>query len=347
MSQPIKYDKAYTSLNIKGEIKQNSEDFIVEEIISFEPTGEGEHLFLWVQKRDQNTTWLAKQIARWAKVEPRKVNFGGLKDRYAVTRQWFSIYLPGKAGPDLTTFKLDGCEILKATRHNKALKHSALRGNRFTIKVSNLSLNEQTLQESDLPNIIKRIELIKKNGLPNYFGEQRFGIDGGNLEVAKRLFEGTSDDDQLSQRMAVSAARSHMFNLVLQQRMKDQTWNHYSKGDVCMLNGSKSFFVPNEADLLDIPARMQGFDIHPTGLMFGKGDLHVTQDVAELEQRIIDQEALFAKGLMGRNLPMERRALRVKLHDCSYQVTPESIHLSFMLPAGSYATCVVREIVDD
>ena len=275
------------------------------------------------------------------------MNFGGLKDRYAVTRQWFSIYLPGKADPDLEKFKIEGCEILKTTRHNKALKHSALRGNLFTIKVSNLALNNKPLQESDLNNIVKRIELIKTNGLPNYFGEQRFGIDGGNLDVATRLFEGKSDDDQLSQRMAVSAARSHMFNLVLQQRIQNQTWNQYSPGDVCMLNGSKSFFVPNATDLVDVPSRMQCFDIHPTGLMFGKGDLHVTEKVGELEQGIIEQESLFAKGLMGRNLPMERRALRVKLHDFTYQVTPESIHLSFMLPAGSYATSVVREIIDD
>ncbi|MCJ8315142.1 MAG: tRNA pseudouridine(13) synthase TruD, partial [Saccharospirillaceae bacterium] len=194
MSSLIKYDKSYPSLNLSGEIKQSSEDFVVEEIISFEPTGEGEHLFLWVQKRNQNTTWLAKQIARWAKVEPRKVNFGGLKDRYAITRQWFSIYLPGKADPDLEKFKLEGCEILKTIRHNKALKHSALRGNLFTIKVSNLALNNKPLQESDLSNIINRIELLKTNGIPNYFGEQRFGIDAGNLDVATRLFEGNSDD---------------------------------------------------------------------------------------------------------------------------------------------------------
>jgi len=344
----INYQKAFKPINLKGEIKQSSDDFIVEEIISFEPTGEGEHLFLWVQKRDQNTTWVAKQIAKWAGVNNRKVNFGGLKDRYAVTRQWFSIHLPGKADPDTLNFNVEGCKILKALRHNKALKSSALRGNRFNIAITKLALSGQTLEkEVSRQSVIDRIEQIKSTGVPNYFGEQRFGIDGGNLDVATRLFNGVSDDDPISQRMAVSAARSHLFNLVLEQRIQNQTWQQYISGDVCMLNGSKSFFTPNEEDLVDVPTRMQAFDIHPTGLMYGKGASLVSNDVAQIEQLVIESHPLYTKGLTERKLPMERRALRVKLNDFTYQVTPEAIHLSFMLPAGSFATSVVREIIDD
>ncbi|BCE03188.1 tRNA pseudouridine(13) synthase TruD [Marinicellulosiphila megalodicopiae] len=344
----FKYQKALPSLNLKGEIKQTSEDFVVEEIISFEPTGEGEHLFLWIQKRNQNTDWVAKQIARWAGVNNRLVNFGGLKDRYAVTRQWFSVHLPGKADPDFDLFDIEGTQVLKSTRHNKALKSSALRGNRFNITISQLSIEDRTtLNEQDIQNIEERIQWIKIHGAPNYFGEQRFGIDGGNLEAAKRLFANESRDNPMTQRMAVSAARSHIFNLVLEKRIQNQSWNQYLAGDVCMLNGSKSFFDPNEQDKATLPARMNELDIHPTGIMMGKGALHIHDEVEKIEQEVIEQQSVFAQGLISKKLPMERRALRVRLHEFSFQVLPDQIHLSFMLPAGSFATAVVREIIDD
>ncbi|MFU8833112.1 MAG: tRNA pseudouridine(13) synthase TruD, partial [Wenzhouxiangella sp.] len=224
----------------KGLIRSCPEDFRVLENLGHQPDGDGEHLWLWVEKREQNTVFVATELARAAGVHPRHVSFAGLKDRNAVTRQYFSIHLPGQADPDLTDWQPEGITILEAQRSSRKIQRGRLEGNSFELVVRDM--------EGDLDQLEQRLINVRDEGVPNGFGEQRFG--GNNLARAHALFAGKlrRKPSKNKRGFYLSAARSLIFNLVLAERIENGTWNRLIDGDVASLEGSHSWFPADPSD---------------------------------------------------------------------------------------------------
>lgn len=321
----------------QGKIRQQPEDFIVQEQLRFEPKGEGEHVFLEIEKRGENTDYVAGQLARFANLSKRDIGYAGLKDRHAVTTQWFSIWLPGRDALDWSVFATDTIKILKIDKHLRKLKRGALSGNYFNITVKDWQGNKAELT--------RRFERIKQQGVPNYFGEQRFGRGGQNVEKALAFFRGAkAKRNQRS--IYLSAARSYLFNLILSQRIKHKSWNQAIAGDLLMLNNTGSYFKSVNQDQETIQRVMSG-QIHPTGALWGEGVSEVEGVPLEIEQTVINKCCDLASGLEKIGLRQERRALRVNVDSLRWQFFDNnSFELSFFLPAGSYATAVLRECLN-
>jgi tRNA pseudouridine13 synthase len=318
-----------------GLIKSQVDDFIVEEILSFAPEGSGEHVFLFIEKCGENTEYVARALARHASVRQRDVSFAGLKDRYGRTRQWFSVWLPGKQGPDWLALNSPSIQILQVARHARKLKRGVLAGNQFQLIIRNW-------QSADI-RYLQQLLTIQQHGFPNYFTEQRFGRQGQNLYRAAEMFQGASVKRELRS-LYLSAARSFLFNLVLAERVKEQNWQHALAGDVFNLNHSHSHFYAETLDA-SLEPRLASGDIHPTGVLWGKGENGVTGVPLALEKAIISAHPLLAEGLIKAGLEIDRRALRVIPENLQWELIDDNLHLSFQLPAGSYATALLREIV--
>ncbi|VAX12811.1 tRNA pseudouridine(13) synthase [hydrothermal vent metagenome] len=338
ISRIVSLPYAYSAPECSGVIRHCPEDFRVDEISGIEPDGEGEHVLLQIRKRNSNTEWLAKQLARLASVAAKDVSYAGMKDRQAVTTQWFSVRLAGRDEPDWNELNSDEFEVLQVHRHRRKLRRGTLKGNRFELLVRELSCEPAWLEA--------RLENIKQQGVPNYFGEQRFGIDGSNLQQARAMFEGKRIKSRHQRSMYLSAARSQLFNHVLSQRVEQQNWNQAIPGDVMLLAGSNSFFVIDEVDN-DIRQRVETFDIHPSGVLWGRGQTESKNEAAEREAELAQEFPLFCQGLEKAGLSQSRRALRVFPEKLEWTYRPEQkqLALSFQLPAGAYATVVLRELV--
>ena len=323
-----------STVSASGVIKADTADFLVDEIMPVQPSGEGEHLWLHIRKTGNNTDWVAKQLARWAEVKPMDVGYAGLKDRHGITSQWYSIYLPGKPDPDLAALKVEGVELLQHKRHHRKLKRGTLAGNRFEIVVREL--------KGDIDDLPARLDNVKHHGVPNYFGEQRFGHDMSNLAAAERLFNGERFKHH-ERSLYLSAARSWIYNQVLNSRVRDQNWNARIAGDVFMLDGRSACFADDNSE--EITSRLQQQLIHPTGPLWGLGSSMAQQDCLQLETRIAQQFPVFCNGLEKVGMDQERRALRLRVSDMQWRIEADVLHLSFALPAGSYATVVLREII--
>ncbi len=326
---------AYGQPRLRGVVRQQPEDFQVEEELGFELTGEGEHLCLHIQKRNVNTADVAKNIAKLAGVKQVDVSYAGLKDRRAVTTQWFSVYLSNRPEPDWKRLESDEIKILESRRHHRKLRRGSLRGNRFRLVVKALRGDRSDLEE--------RLRSIKAGGVPNYFGEQRFGH--ANLERAVALFEGRIKvRDRHKRSIYLSAARSAIFNTALSRRVGSETWCTALAGDLMMLRGSSSVFSAEEIDEA-IVRRVEEHDIFPTGPLWGKGASSVQGEVAELERGVGKDFDLFAEGLARAGMKQERRALVLLPESFEWSVLDDEMVLSFSLPSGCYATSLLREIV--
>ena len=323
---------------LSGVIRTHFSDFKVDEKFAFEATGEGEHALLHIKKQDTNTDWLSRQISDLAGVRKVDVSYAGLKDRNAITTQWFSVWLPGKPDPDWSLLNSENVEILKTIRHSRKLRRGSLRGNQFTLIVRNV--------EGDASDLEQRMNVIKQDGVPNYFGDQRFGIDGRNLEKAEIMFSGKREKDRFKRSIYLSAARSAMFNDVLSQRVKMDKWSNAMSGDVMLLDNSHSYFLATNIDD-EIIRRLKEHDIHPSGPLWGRGELLSKLAVAELEHKLPNKFEIFDLGLKNARLDQERRSLRLSVNDLqwNYDVDNKLLELSFFLPAGGYATAVLREII--
>jgi tRNA pseudouridine13 synthase len=327
---------AYGGPPLAGRLRAALEDFFVDEDLGFSPDGAGEHLFLRVEKRGANTDFVARELARYAGVAPDAVSYAGLKDRHAVTRQTFSLHLPGKqAGPDWFALSHDEFRVLEAERHSRKLKRGALKGNKFTIILRDV--------EGDRAGADARIAVIAHGGVPNYFGEQRFGRGGANVERALKMFEGRRVQRH-ERSLLLSAARSHLFNGVLAARVDAGNWRAPLAGEVWMLAGTHSIFGP-EPITPELLRRFAEGDIGLTGPMWGSGALRSADDVARIESGIAAQNVQLVSGLEMNGLNQERRALALRPTDFSVRWLAESdLELAFSLPAGAYATVVLREI---
>jgi len=326
---------AYGEVPLTARLRVVPEDFIVEEILGYDTDGDGEHALLWVEKRGANTDWVARELARFAEVPPMNVGYAGLKDRHAVTRQAFSVQLPGRPDPDWSTFPHAEVKVLAATRHGRKLKRGALRGNRFV-----LTLREV---QGDREQAERVLQQIAARGVPNYFGEQRFGREGGNLAQARAMFAGRRmDRDKRS--ILLSAARSQIFNGVLAARVEQGTWDTALPGEIWSLAGSRSWFGPEPFDE-PLAIRLAQGDIHPSGPLWGEGEPPSIEVVGALERQVAAHYADLAEGLVKARMEQDRRALRLMPKDLRWRwLDDASLELGFELPAGAYATVVVREL---
>lgn len=326
---------AYGAPSLGGVLRARPEDFVVDELLGFEPSGAGDHVLLQVRKRGINTPDAARFIARHAAVPLRDIGYAGLKDRHAVTSQWFSVPLPGKPDPDWTLLNSERLTVSAARRHNRKLRRGALTGNRFNIVVRET--------RGDAAGLPARIQSVIEGGVPNYFGEQRFGHD--NVNRARQMLAGTIQiRDRFERGIYLSALRSHLFNTVLARRVIDGTWCRAVAGDVMMLEGTRSFFVAETIDEV-VLRRLAEHDIHPSGPLWGRGDLPSRAEARRIEEESLaslseDREALAHGGL-----EMERRALRLVPRAVEWQQNDNMLQLGFDLPAGCYATAVLRELV--
>ncbi len=320
-----------------GILRATPADFRVTEIPITEPEGTGEHGWLYVRKTGANTEWVARQLAIHAAVPVRDLSYAGMKDRNAITEQWYSIHLPGKSDPDWSTVDIEGVEILHTARHTRKLKRGALKGNRFDIGITSLT--------GDNAEIENRLIAIKQGGVPNYFGVQRFGRDGQNLVQAEQLFKGKLNKIPRHKRgLYLSTARSALFNLILAGRVADESWSRLMLGDVLQLDGRSACFVAEDKDSA-LPARIESMDVHLTGPMWGRGELMTQNAAREYEITNLEADECFRKGLEQAGLKQERRSLRIQANQLDWQWHEDgSLRVQFSLPPGAYATSVLREL---
>ncbi len=317
-------------------IKATPEDFRVVEIPKVTPTGAGEHLLVRVRKRDANTPWVAQRLARWAGVPERAVSWAGLKDRRAITEQWFSLHLPGGADPDPAMLDTPGVEILEASRHSRKLRRGTLAGNAFDIVLR---------QVVDPPGMLPEVEALAA-GVPNRFGTQRFGRGGVNLARASAWFSGGRPPRGRNDRaMAISAARSALFNAVLDARIESGTWARPVAGDIMMFEGGRGRFLLESLEE-DALSRCAHGEIHPTGPLWGAGGSEASGDAAEVEAAATAPFTAIREGLEAHARP-ERRALRVIPRGLAVEaVEADALRVRFELPPGAYATEVLGAVFD-
>ncbi|MBK5539349.1 tRNA pseudouridine(13) synthase TruD [Pseudomonas sp. TH05] len=330
--------RAYGQALGSAVLKASAEDFQVDEVLDIPLTGEGEHLWLWVEKRGLNTEEAARRIAKAAGVPLRTVSYAGLKDRQALTRQWFSVQLPGKADPDLAAAENDTLKILKTARHKRKLQRGAHAANGFTLRLTQLKADHAAIDE--------RLKLIAQQGIPNYFGAQRFGHDGGNLVDARGWAARKALPEQRNVRSRLlSTARSYVFNQVLAARVADGSWQRAQVGDLLAFTDSRSFFPAGEAECSD--PRLAILDLHPTGPQWGEGESPAAGLAHALEQQVATREADLCDWLIKAGMSHERRILRLPIGGLTWHYPePDILQLEFVLPAGCFATVLVRELVD-
>lgn len=326
-------------------IRQHPEDFRVDEIDGFEASGAGEHLLLTIEKSGMNTVFVARLLAQWAGVDARNVGYAGLKDRHALTTQRFTVQLPGRDAPDIAALEALGAgahqslRVLAQARHARKLPRGALAGNRFVLTLRDVA--------GDSAAIDTRLQTIAARGVPNCFGEQRFGHDGGNVDKALRMFAAPRrriDRDQRA--MLLSAARSALFNRVLAARVTAGNWDIGLDGEVWMLDGSRSVFGPEPASP-ELAARAAAQDIHPTAPLWGRGALRSVGAALTCETAALDdaQSHALRAGLEAAGLSQERRATRLRPGDLQWSwPAADRLQLAFSLPAGCYATAVLAEL---
>jgi len=325
---------------IGGQIRTQPEDFEVEEIPAYEPSGVGDHVYLWVEKRGLAADWLAYRLAQQLQIDQREIGMAGLKDRHAVTRQWISI--PAAAEGRLAQVRIPGFTILRTSRHTNKLRAGHLRGNRFRIRIRQVHPEAA----ARLPALLER---LKQTGLPNYYGEQRFGRHGDTLRIGLALLQGQADprveQRRFLRKLSLSAVQSWLYNRYLAERIQ-RGWLHcVLMGDVMHQRPQGGLFVAE--DIPAVQARFERREVVHTGPIYGRRMFAAQHQAAQLETEILRQAGLdpslfhaFGKLLLG-----TRRDNIVYLDDLQAVVEGSDVVLTFTLPAGSYATVLLREIM--
>ena len=315
----------------KADFKTTAEDFMVDEDLGIEFTGSGEHVCLQVVKKGENTQYVAKLIAQKAGVSPRDVSYAGMKDRHGVCSQWFSVKVPIKKHIDFTELNSESVFVISQQRHERKLRTGCHKGNKFTITLRNVT---------HPLDILCRINAVRA-GVPNYFGEQRFGRDGHNLVMAEKMFAGERIRDKKLRGIIISAARSHVFNQIVSLRVAEHGLAKTMHREVFMLSGSNAFFEDAISD--ENIARLASGDIMMSAPMVGKSEKGLT----EQEKTWLAPYQAWCDGLGELGLKNERRMLRLIPQELSVETLDErTLKLSFGLPKGCFATALLRELVD-
>lgn len=313
------------------------EDFCVDELPLYQPSGHGEHTFLHVEKRLRTTEDVAHVLARFAGARTRDVGYAGRKDRIALTTQWYSV--PGLDPARARDFALPGVRVLDAVRHGHKLRTGHLRGNRFRIFV-----REVAAQQAEAA--ILRLDEIRRVGMPNRFGTQRFGRDGENADRGRRLLRGERvREDRRSARFLLSALQAEVFNAVLEDRKA--ALDTVEVGEVAMLHASGGCFVVE--DLAREAERAAAFEISATGPIFGTKVLEAEGRAGSRERRVLERFGVLPENLSvprGIRLRGARRALRVRPGAATAEYREDGLLIRFSLPPGSYATVLVEEMLE-
>lgn len=320
---------------VGGRIKVEPADFEVEELPAYEPAGTGDHLFLWVEKTDLGAEYFVRQVARRLGLPNGDVGTAGLKDRRAITRQWVSV--PVSAETALPQLDGNGIRVLNVSRHTNKLKPGHLRGNRFRILA-------RDAHDSDVEPILDR---IRTDGLPNFYGPQRLGRDGETAALGMAFLKGEARKvrSPFLRKLALSAAQSLLFNDYLARRMSDGLLRTVLAGDVMAKWPAGGMFTAE--DVAAEQARFDRREIVSAGPMFGRKTFPAKGPAAEREAAVLEGTGLskasfdgFGKLVMG-----TRRHNLVYVDDLSATREPAGLRLTFTLPAGSYATVLLREVM--
>lgn len=322
-----------------GVLKASEDDFKVSEELGYELDGEGEHLFVRVEKRGCNTQFVAEQLARFAKIAAKSVSYAGLKDKHAVTEQWFCLHVPGKADIDFSLFELDGCKVLQAVRHRRKLRIGNLQGNHFQLVLRKIDNKD---------DVESRLQRIAESGAINYFGSQRFGLNGNNLVQAERWAKGEIQVRERKKRsFYLSSVRSFLFNRIASQRVSQQLEQKALLGDALQLAGRGSWFVASSDELEQLQERVLNHELMITAPLPGGNDLGSQNDALLFEQEQLSDYNHFIHLLQQERLDVTRRAILVRPQQFSWQWQDEqTLTLQFSLPAGSFATSLVRELIN-
>ena len=329
------HDKPQSS----GLLKANPEDFLVVEDLGFEPDGEGEHILVRILKNGCNTRFVADALAKFLKIHAREVSFAGQKDKHAVTEQWLCARVPGKEMPDLTQFQLEGCQVLEYARHKRKLRLGALKGNQFTLVLREVKGRDE---------VEARLQAIVDRGVPNYFGSQRFGIGGSNLQGALRWAEsGAPVRDRNKRSFWLSAARSALFNQIVSERLKKPDFNQVVDGDALQLSGRGSWFVASVEEQATLQVRVDAGELMITAALPGSGDWGTQRDALAFEHTVLAEETALQSLLEREKVEAARRAMLLYPQQMSWNWWDDvTVELRFWLPAGSFATSVVRELIN-
>ncbi len=311
-------------------IRAELEHFQVEEVPAYLPSGSGEHLYLWVEKRGLTTRDLVDRLVALG-VPEVGIGVAGLKDKYAVTRQWLSI--PARYEHALKAFEEPGkIRVLNTDRHKNKLKTGHLRGNRFRIFVVGA---EPEKAEAVLAR-------LRERGVPNYYGPQRFGLQGKNPEKGLELIQRKKGRGRpWLKRFLIGSVQSLLFNAYLAERLHQGLYDRFLKGDVAKKHASGGEF------LVEDPARenprAQTLEISPTGPLFGKKYFEAEGESRAFEDAILERFGLSRADFSARR--GARRPIRVPLEEADLEPAEGGVWLSFFLPKGSYATSLLREIM--
>lgn len=327
------------------------EDFQVSEVLGFQPGGGGEHLWLRLRKRGWNTEDVAMTLARQVGLPRRAVSFSGLKDRHAVTEQWFSLHLPGRDDVRLAGLP-QGLDVIEQLRHGRKLQRGTHKRNQFQLRLRALRRrDDEAFTQTDQDRLAQRLQQLREQGMANYFGEQRFGHGGNNWLRGSAWLrgEGAPPRKRALRSLWLSAVRSQLFNLVLAERQRLGVWNQLLPGDVLQPDGSGSLFHAAQAD--DAAARIAAGELHPTAPLPGVGGLApqglaVAGECAALEQQLLAPHQPLLDALAGEQVAAQRRACRVLLKDLHWQWQSDDLLLDFSLPAGAFATSLLAHLVD-
>lgn len=310
----LDFPYAYGKPNVTAAFRVEPEDFQVSENLGFEASGEGEHVYLHVWKRGENTAWVAEKIAELAQLQVMDVGYCGRKDRHAVTTQWFSVYLPKKElEPAWALLNSDSINVLSVNRHSHKLRRGDHDTNSFIIRLRDLDV-------TDHPAFEERISTVFTRGVPNYYGEQRFGRHGNNLMEAQAiLVEGKRMRDKQKRGLILSAARSYLFNRVLCARVVANNWDKLIAGEP---------------------------ESYPTAPLWGRGRSVAVDEAMQIEQQALEPWAEWRNGLEHAGLSQERRALVLQPQSTSWRWVDGDLEVSFNLGSGEFATTILRELVN-
>jgi tRNA pseudouridine13 synthase len=330
------WPRAAGPTRVSASIRVQNEDFDVEEISRQQPTGEGSHWWLWVEKTGANTDWVATRLAHLAGCKAMDVGYAGMKDRHAVTRQWFSVPVGNAEKFDWSNQDIEGVRVLQVRRSARKIQRGVLDGNRFRLILRDL--------DGDTGRLEQRLTLVAQQGVPNYFGPQRFGHGGGNVRRGVAWLAAPRRLPRNKRSIYLSAVRSYLFNEVLAERVGRGNWNTLLPGELVMLDGSHSFFA-SDPDDPELARRCAEFDVHPTGPLPGRPDKEPAGETLQLETEVLGRQEGWQQALSEFGVKAARRSLRLVPKDFSWHISGDTLELIFSLPAGAYATSVLQEMV--
>jgi tRNA pseudouridine13 synthase len=334
---------------IGGRIKALPEDFEVDEIPAYEPSGSGEHLYLWIEKRGMGAEHFSRQVARRLDLAPGEVGMAGLKDRHAVTRQMVSV--PARVLERLDQLEGEGIHVLRVSRHGNKLKPGHLHGNRFGVLIRDV---EPCANVGERVNQV--VERVRQDGMANFYGPQRFGHDEQTLQLGLALLRrepppygpGGRRQNPRSpflRKLALSAAQAALFNLYLARRVSDGLLRRVLAGDVMAKWPFGGMFIA--ADLTLEQARFDARATVTAGPIFGRKTFPAAAEAAAREAVVLDEAGLTCASFVGFGKLVQgtRRHNLVYVPDLAAVLEPQGVRLTFTLPAGSYATVLIREVM--